>query len=138
MPFAPRVMPRGVSTPVMALCDKLQLHKDFVTFLVHAGAYRRVSTKGRVHLRNLGEMITALRALLIECHDYFSKAEAAIEGGDNIRWRKLAHVRQIVMTALKGASNNVTFVKMGMCATEELQSLLSNLMKHSHPAPGHT
>ncbi len=108
-PFAPSIT-SGASSPLTALRDKLRLHRDFVTFLVHAGAYRRVSTEGRVRLRDHGEMITATRALLIECQGYFSMAEAAVEGGDNSRRREVAHARQIVMTALEGASDDVTLL----------------------------
>lgn len=97
----------GSSTPVTVLRDKLQLHKEFVTFLLHAGAYRRLSNAGRVRLRDHGEMITAARTLLIECQDYFTKVEAAIVRGDSSSRNELAQLRQMVMSALDGASNDV-------------------------------
>jgi hypothetical protein len=118
-PFAPRVTSSGCS-PVTALRDKLRLHRDFVTFLVHAGAYRRVSTEGKVRLRDHGEMITAMRSLLIECQGYFSKAEAAVGGGDNSKRLELVHARQIVMTALEGASDDVTLLPDKWCGLQQL------------------
>ncbi|KAL7529749.1 hypothetical protein ACHAXR_003137, partial [Thalassiosira sp. AJA248-18] len=92
-------------SPVTILRDKLQSHKDFVTFLLHAGAYRKVSIAGRIRLRDHGEMITAARALLIECQGYFH-AEAAA-AGDDARRSELAQARQIVMNALEGISSNM-------------------------------
>ncbi len=97
----------GGGNPVTALCNKLQLHRDYVTFLVQTGAYRRVSTVGKVHLRDHGELITAPRALLIKCLGCFSKADAALgeegqgRGRDHgSRPNELVQARQMFMTAL--------------------------------------
>ncbi|KAL3800414.1 hypothetical protein ACHAW5_009092 [Stephanodiscus triporus] len=114
--FSSGIAKIGGGSPVTALRDKLRLHRDFVTFLVHAGAYRRVSTAGRVRLRDHGELMTATRAMLIECQGHFSKAEAAIGRGggggrgegDTGRRIELARARQMVMSALEGASDDVT------------------------------
>ena len=113
--FSPRVT---TSSPVTILRDKLQMHQDFLTFLLHAGAYRRVSTAGRVRLRDNGEMITASRALLIECQNYFAKAESA----GNVSSEQLAHARQMVMSALEGASNDITGLPHRWAALQQLQS----------------
>ena len=45
------------NSPVTVLRNKLRHHKDFVNFLAHAGAYRKVSTAGRVMLRDYGEIL---------------------------------------------------------------------------------
>jgi len=45
------------ASPVTVLRDKLQMHKEFVNFLAHAGAYRKVSIAGRMRLRDHGEMM---------------------------------------------------------------------------------
>jgi len=100
--------PKSATSAVTVLRDKLQMHKDFVNFLAHAGAYRRVSTAGRIRLRDHGEMITAARALLIECQGYFSNADAAAAAaGDDTRLSELAQARQMVTGALDGSSDNV-------------------------------
>ena len=49
--------PRAAASPVTVLRDKLRTHHDFVNFLAHAGALRRVLTAGRVRLRDFGEMM---------------------------------------------------------------------------------
>ena len=43
--------------PLMTLRDKLQHHRDFVNFVLHAGAYRKVSSASRIKLRDHGEML---------------------------------------------------------------------------------
>jgi hypothetical protein len=119
--FSPRVAIGG-GNPLTALRDKLRLHRDFVIFLVQAGAYRRVSTAGRVRLRDHGELITATRALLIECQGHFSKAGAAAGGGDHGRQSELALSRQMVMTALEGASDDVTTLPRRWAELQQLAS----------------
>mmetsp|Transcript_20644 Transcript_20644/g.43398 ORF Transcript_20644/g.43398 Transcript_20644/m.43398 type:complete len:1312 (+) Transcript_20644:68-4003(+) len=99
--------PRKATSPVTVLRDKLAMHKDFVNFLVHAGAYRRVSTAGKIRLRDHGEMITAARALLVECQSYFTSADAAARAAlDDARQNELAEARQMVMASLEGLSND--------------------------------
>ena len=115
--FSPRMT---TSSPVTILRDKLKMHKDFVTFLVHAGAYRRVSTAGRVRLRDHGEMITASRALLIECQSHFSNAEAAAAGRGGSGRSELAQARQMVMSAVEGASNDVIALPRRWAALQQL------------------
>jgi hypothetical protein len=116
----------GSSTPVTVLRDKLQLHKEFVTFLLHAGAYRRLSNAGRVRLRDHGEMITAARTLLIECQDYFTKVEAAIVRGDSSSRNELAQLRQMVISALDGASSDVMTLPKRWANLQQLISSSGN------------
>jgi len=117
-PFSPPRAGGSSSSPVTVLRDKLQLHTDFVTFLLHAGAYRRVSTAGRILLRDHGEMITAARSLLIECQGYFSKAEASAAGDDN-RQGELTQLRQLVTSALEGTSNNVLALPLSWAGLQQ-------------------
>jgi len=99
---------KAAASPVTVLRDKLQMHGNFVNFLIHAGAYRRVSTSGRIGLRDHAEIITAARALLVECQSYFSNAEAAAAAvRDDARQGELAQARKLVMADLEGASDNV-------------------------------
>ncbi len=123
-PFVPRrtSVSGSSSAPLTVLRDKLLLHKDFVTFLIHAGAYRRVSNAGRVRLRDQGEIITATRTLLIECHEYFIKEDSAIVSGDSSRRNELAHVRQMVMSALDGAANDVMILPKRLAKLQQLIS----------------
>jgi len=101
--------PKPATSPVTVLRDKLQMHKNFVNFLAHGGAYRRVSTSGRIRLRDHGEMINAARALLIESQSYFSNADSvAAATQDDTRRSELAQVRQMVTSALEGTSDDVT------------------------------
>ena len=117
--FSPRVT---TSTPVTILRDKLQLHKDFITFLLHAGAYRRVSSVGRIKLRDHGELITASRALLIACQNYFAKAESAA-AGNSTRQSEIAKERRVVMKALDKTSEDVTALPRRWAALQQLSSL---------------
>ncbi|KAL9185223.1 hypothetical protein ACHAXT_003000 [Thalassiosira profunda] len=100
-PFSPRA-----SSPVTALRDKLTSHQEFINFLAHGGAYRRVSLSGRMALRDHGETIAAARALLTGIQAYFSKAEAS--AGDDARRSELANLRLVVSGATEGASQDVS------------------------------
>lgn len=119
IPFSPRIssIGSGGGSPVTILRDKLRLHGDFVTFLIHAGAYRRVSTEGRVRLRDHGELITATMALLVECQTYFSKVETTAEGDSR---GELVRARQRVMNSLEGASDDVTSLSRRWAGLQQL------------------
>lgn len=56
-------------------------------------------------MRDHGEILTAARSLLIDCQGYFSNAAAS--AGDDNRRSELVQVRQVVNSALVGASDNV-------------------------------
>jgi len=43
---------------------KVQMHQSFIQYLVHAGIYKRVTFKGRLSLRDRGEMMYAIGGLL--------------------------------------------------------------------------
>ncbi|KAL7522786.1 hypothetical protein ACHAWX_007515 [Stephanocyclus meneghinianus] len=94
-----------VHSPMVALREKLQLHTDFVNFLLHAGAYRKISTEGRVQLRDHGEMIVATQTSFLECDAFFSKLDAS--ASDDIKRAEIARIRHIATSILKGLSENV-------------------------------
>jgi hypothetical protein len=94
-----------VQSPMVALREKLQLHTDFVNFLLHAGAYRKVSTDGRVKLRDHGEMIVATQTSFLECDAFFSKLDAS--AADDAKRAEISRIRHIATSILKGGSENV-------------------------------
>lgn len=86
-----------------ALREKHRWHTDFVKFLLHAGAYRRVSATGRTKLRDHGEMIAAAGATLSECRRCLTKMDAEAEEGE----QEVSAMRRAAMEALQGTSDVV-------------------------------
>ena len=75
-------------------------------------------------MRDHGEVITATRAMLTECQEYFTQMEATIASGDNDRQGELAHMRQMVITALDGASNDVMHLPKRWNNLQQLMSMI--------------
>lgn len=123
----------GSSSQLNTLREKLRIHRDFITFLVHAGAYRRISTDGRVLLRDHGELLTTTRTLLIECQSFFTKADAAAtsSGGGDER-KEMARMRRLVMSALDGASDDVTALPRRWAGLQQLATSSTPLWNDIH------
>eukprot|EP00804_Cyclotella_cryptica_P014678 CCRYP_012690-RA/>CCRYP_012690-RA protein AED:0.02 eAED:0.02 QI:155/1/1/1/1/1/5/288/1249 len=94
-----------VHSPMVALREKMQLHTDFVNFLLYAGAYRKVSTEGRVKLRDHGEMIVATQASFTECDAFLTKLDTAAV--DDAKRMEVSKIRHVATNILKGGSENV-------------------------------
>jgi hypothetical protein len=92
-------------SPVAALREKLQLHTDFVNFLLYAGVYRKISTTGRIKLRDHGEMIDATQACLAVCQGMMQKLDDSAT--DQARREELSSIRHVLNRALDGIADNV-------------------------------
>jgi hypothetical protein len=121
--------PTGSSSPLITLRDKLRIHRDFITFLVHAGAYRRISTDGRVLLRDHGELLTTTRTLLIECQSFFTKAEATAAANRGDGREEVARMRRLVMSTLDGASDDVTALPRRWAGVQQLATSSSTPLR---------
>ena len=61
---------------------KMKQHKSFVDFLVHAGVYKRVDLRGRMKVRDHGEMIYAIGVLLTLWQDELEDIRQKEDVGD--------------------------------------------------------
>eukprot|EP00970_Alexandrium_tamarense_P003002 scaffold430_cov187-Alexandrium_tamarense.AAC.11 len=111
-PFASR------NSAMTVLRDTLELHKHFVTYLHHAGAYRKVSVAGRTKLRDHGEMVAATRATLSDCQGYFSSADGTAM--DDERRGEIAQVRQMITNTFDGIAENVLDLPRRWAALQQL------------------
>ena len=92
-------------SPTAALREKLELHTDFVNFLLYAGAYRKISTSTRIELRDHGEMIEATQMCFMTCQKMVEKLD---DGATNHAKREeVSNIRHVVSAALEGAAGNV-------------------------------
>ena len=90
---------------VAVLREKLQLHANFVNFLLHAGAFRKVTPAGRVKLRDHGEMIVATQASFTECQEFLTKLDDyAVDG---TRKEEVASIRKLATRAFENVSDSV-------------------------------
>ena len=59
---------------------KMERHRSFINFLVRAGVYKRVNIRGRMELRNHGEMIHAIGVLLTLWQDEIENVRRSEDG----------------------------------------------------------
>ena len=92
-------------SPIVSLQEKLQLHTDFVNFLLYAGAWRKVLTDGRISLRDHGEMLDATKTCFITCQKMVENL--ADSATDNARREEIKSIRHVIKSALQGVADNV-------------------------------
>ena len=129
--FSPR-SPATSSSPLNTLREKIRIHRDFITFLVHAGAYRRILTDGRVLLRDHGELLTTTRTLLIECQSFFTKADATATAAGGDGREEVSRMRRLVMSTLDGVSDDVTALPRRWAGLQHLATSSTPLRKDIH------
>lgn len=129
--FSPR-SPATSSSPLNNLREKIRIHRDFITFLVHAGAYRRILTDGRVLLRDHGELLTTTRTLLIECQSFFMKADATATAAGGDGREEVSRMRRLVMSTLDGVSDDVAALPRRWAGLQHLATSSTPLRKDIH------
>ena len=92
-------------SPIAALREKLELHTDFVNFLLYAGAYRKISTSARIELRDHGEMIEATEMCFVTCQKMVEKLDDGAT--NNARREEVSNIRHRFSAALEGVAGNV-------------------------------
>ena len=129
--FSPR-SPATSSSPLNTLREKIRIHRDFITFLVHAGVYRRILTDGRVLLRDRGELLTTTRTLLIECQSFFTKADATATAAGGDGREEVSRMRRLVMSTLDGVSDDVSALPRRWAGLQHLATSSTPLRKDIH------
>jgi hypothetical protein len=98
--------PACKTSPIAALREKLQLHTDFVNFLLHAGAYRKISTSARIKLRDHAEMVETTQTCFITCQQMIEKLDSTAT--DSVRRDEISKIRHELNRTLDGVADNVT------------------------------
>jgi hypothetical protein len=82
-------------TSVAVLREKLQLHADFVNFLLNAGAFCKVTPAGRVKLHDHGEMIVATQASFTEYQEFLTRLDDSVVNGT--RKEEVASIHKLAL-----------------------------------------
>lgn len=98
--------PSYKSSLVAALREKLRLHTDLVNFLLHAGAYRKISTSARIKLRDHAEMIETTQTCFMTCQQMIEKLDSTAT--DSARRDEVSKIRHELNRAFDGVADNVT------------------------------
>jgi len=97
------------TTALDVISDKVQMHQSFIQYLVHAGIYKRVTFKGRLSLRDRGEMMYAVGGFL-NSWNIILDAENRSQSFHEALNQEGDHKRDILLfgEALKGFEQKVT------------------------------
>ena len=73
---------------------KMERHRSFINFLFRAGVYKRVNIRGRIELRNHGEMIHAIGTLLTSWQDEMEEIRRDEDGITSVQDSDIMEVTQ--------------------------------------------
>jgi hypothetical protein len=102
---------KDVMSALDIISDKVQMHQNFILYLIHAGIYKRVNFQGKLTLRDHGEMMYAIGGLLnswnviLEAHARKLSLHEALDVDTDINYE---NELSLISKALQGMEERVT------------------------------